>query len=37
MKIEETLVLHFPTTRYFFVRRSPEGEKLAAASRKGSS
>ena len=30
MKIEETILLHFPTTRYFFVQRSAEGEALAA-------
>lgn len=29
MKIEETILLHFPTTRYFFVRRSAAGEALA--------
>lgn len=29
MKVEEDLLLYFPTTRYFFVQRSPSGEKLA--------
>jgi hypothetical protein len=29
MKIEDTILLYFPTTRYFFVQRSPEGKKLA--------
>jgi hypothetical protein len=35
MRIEETILLHFPTTRYFFVRRSPEGEKLARRIEEG--
>jgi len=30
MKVEQNLLLYFPTTRYFFVRRGEEGEKLAA-------
>ncbi|MGH8806455.1 MAG: hypothetical protein ACREX0_01085 [Noviherbaspirillum sp.] len=29
MKVEDAVLLHFPTTRYFFVQRSPAGEKLA--------
>jgi ABC-type amino acid transport substrate-binding protein len=29
MRVEEGLLLYFPTTRYFFVQRSPNGEKLA--------
>ncbi|HEX6704409.1 MAG TPA: hypothetical protein VF169_06570 [Albitalea sp.] len=29
MRVEETLLLHFPTTRLFFVQRSPEGQRLA--------
>ena len=29
MKVEENLLLYFPTTRYFFVQRSPAGEALA--------
>ncbi|HUG24269.1 hypothetical protein [Piscinibacter sp.] len=30
MAVEETVLLHFPTTRLFFVQRSEDGEKLAA-------
>jgi hypothetical protein len=30
MRVEDKLLLHFPTTRLFFVQRSPEGTKLAA-------
>lgn len=30
MKVERTLLLYFPTTRFFFVRRDEEGAKLAA-------
>jgi len=30
MRVEEKLLLHFPTTRLFFVQRSEEGGKLAA-------
>jgi ABC-type amino acid transport substrate-binding protein len=30
MRVEDHLLLHFPTTRFFFVRRSDEGTKLAA-------
>lgn len=29
MRVEKTLLLHFPTTRYFFVQRSDEGRRLA--------
>lgn len=29
MAVEESLLLYFPTTRYFFVQRSPQGEELA--------
>ena len=29
MAVEQTLLLHFPTTRYFFVQRSPSGHALA--------
>ena len=29
MRVEEKLLLHFPTTRLFFVQRSEEGQKLA--------
>ncbi len=29
MAVEESLLLHFPTTRYFFVQRSPAGKQLA--------
>jgi hypothetical protein len=35
MKIEDTLLLHFPHTRYFFVQRSPEGEELARRIEEG--
>ena len=30
MRVEENLLLHFPTTRLFFVQRSDDGQKLAA-------
>ena len=30
MRVEENLLLHFPTTRFFFVQRSEEGTRLAA-------
>jgi hypothetical protein len=30
MRVEDHLLLHFPTTRLFFVQRSEEGQKLAA-------
>lgn len=30
MRVEENLLLHFPTTRFFFVQRSEEGVRLAA-------
>jgi len=30
MRVEESLLLHFPSTRFFFVRRSEEGARLAA-------
>ncbi len=29
LKVEDTILLYFPTTRYFFVQRSPAGEELA--------
>ncbi|MBI3900301.1 MAG: hypothetical protein HY308_18710 [Gammaproteobacteria bacterium] len=29
LAVEQTILLYFPTTRYFFAQRSPEGEKLA--------
>jgi hypothetical protein len=29
MQVEDNLLLHFPTTRLFFVRRSDEGQRLA--------
>jgi hypothetical protein len=35
MKVEQNLLLYFPTTRYFFVRRDAEGEKLAARVEEG--
>jgi hypothetical protein len=35
MKVEETILLHFPTTRYFFVQRSPQGGKLAKRVERG--
>lgn len=35
LKVEDTLLLHFPTTRYFFVQRSPAGEKLAKRIEQG--
>jgi hypothetical protein len=30
MRVEESVLLHFPTTRLFFVQRSEEGQKLAS-------
>ena len=30
MKVEQSLLLYFPTTRYFFLRRDADGERLAA-------
>ena len=35
MKVEQNLLLYFPTTRYFFLRRGEEGEKLAARIEEG--
>lgn len=35
MKVEDALLLHFPTTRYFFVQRSANGEKLAKRVEQG--
>ena len=35
MKVEQNLLLYFPTTRYFFVHRDAEGEKLAARIEEG--
>lgn len=35
MRVEQHLLLHFPTTRYFFLQRSPEGERLAARIEEG--
>ncbi|OWW22723.1 ABC transporter substrate-binding protein [Noviherbaspirillum denitrificans] len=35
MKVEEGLLLYFPTTRYFFVQRSVEGEKFATRVERG--
>jgi hypothetical protein len=29
MQVEDSVLLHFPTTRFFFVQRSSEGERLA--------
>ena len=29
MRVEDTVLLHFPTTRFFFVQRSSEGERIA--------
>ena len=29
MQVEENLLLHFPTTRLFFVQRSDQGQRLA--------
>jgi hypothetical protein len=29
MRVEQKLLLHFPTTRYFFLRRSVDGQRLA--------
>ena len=35
MRVENTLLLYFPTTRYFFVQRSPAGEQLAQRIERG--
>jgi hypothetical protein len=35
MRVEQNLLLHFPTTRYFFLQRSEEGERLAARIEEG--
>lgn len=35
MRVEDTILLHFPTTRYFFLQSSPEGERLAARVERG--
>ena len=35
MKVEQNLLLYFPTTRFFFVQRSSAGEKLAARIEEG--
>jgi len=35
LAVEDTLLLHFPTTRYFFVRRDTAGEALAARITQG--
>ena len=35
MAVEETVLLHFPTTRLFFVQRSEEGKKLASRIEEG--
>jgi hypothetical protein len=35
MAVEETILLHFPTTRYFFVQRSAVGERLARRIEQG--
>jgi len=35
MRVEQHLLLHFPTTRYFFLQRSAEGERLAARIEEG--
>jgi hypothetical protein len=35
MKVEGALLLYFPTTRYFFVQRSAEGERLARRVEQG--
>lgn len=35
MKVEEAILLHFPTTRYFFVQRSEQGEMLARRVEQG--
>ncbi|HEU0204230.1 MAG TPA: hypothetical protein VFR86_27785 [Burkholderiaceae bacterium] len=35
MAVEESLLLYFPTTRYFFVQRSAAGERLAARIERG--
>jgi hypothetical protein len=35
MKVEQNLLLYFPTTRYFFLKRGDEGGKLAARIEEG--
>lgn len=35
MNVEDSLLLYFPTTRYFFVQKSPSGEKLAKRIEQG--
>lgn len=35
MRVEQNLLLHFPTTRYFFLQRSEEGERLASRVEEG--
>lgn len=35
MAVEDTILLYFPTTRYFFVQRSQSGEKLARRVEQG--
>ncbi|HKQ31499.1 MAG TPA: hypothetical protein VJS66_09455 [Burkholderiales bacterium] len=35
LKVEETLLLYFPSTRYFFVQRSAAGERLAQRVEQG--
>ncbi len=30
MRVEDKLLLHFPTTRFFFVQRSEEGQRIAS-------
>lgn len=35
MKVEETILLYFPTTRYFFVQRSADGARLARRIERG--
>jgi len=35
MKVERKLLLYFPTTRFFFVQRSEQGQKLAARIEEG--
>jgi ABC-type amino acid transport substrate-binding protein len=35
LKVEDTLLLHFPTTRYYFVQRSAGGQGLAGRVERG--
>jgi hypothetical protein len=35
MRVEQNLLLYFPTTRFFFLRRGDDGEKLAARIEEG--